>query len=69
MEFGDLIKLPKVEATNQEEEARFSFFQGGYVEDFDNQGTFYSFLASKQHEIAAFLRNTSYQLPSISHNP
>ncbi|XP_054783146.1 uncharacterized protein LOC129290412 [Prosopis cineraria] len=32
MEFRDLIHLPQVEAKNQEE-ARFSFLQGGYVED------------------------------------
>ncbi|XP_057725665.1 uncharacterized protein LOC130941251 [Arachis stenosperma] len=38
MEFGNLINLPHVEVQNQEkEEARFSFFQGGYVEDLDNQ--------------------------------
>ncbi|XP_028791515.1 2-(3-amino-3-carboxypropyl)histidine synthase subunit 2 [Neltuma alba] len=35
MEFRDLIELPQVEAGNQEE-ARFSFLQGGYVEDIDN---------------------------------
>ncbi|XP_061359814.1 uncharacterized protein LOC133303862 [Gastrolobium bilobum] len=37
LEFGDLINLPQVEVGNQEEEARFSFLQGGYVEDFENQ--------------------------------
>ncbi|PNX74436.1 pentatricopeptide repeat-containing protein at5g39350-like protein, partial [Trifolium pratense] len=36
MGFGDLIKLPQVQVGNQEE-ARFSFLQGGYVEDFENQ--------------------------------
>ncbi|KAJ1391784.1 Diphthamide synthesis DHP2, eukaryote [Sesbania bispinosa] len=36
MGFGDLINLPQVEVRNQEE-ARFSFLQGGYVEDFENQ--------------------------------
>ncbi|KAK4267541.1 hypothetical protein QN277_024310 [Acacia crassicarpa] len=34
-EFQDLMDLPQVEAGNQEE-ARFSFLQGGYVEDNDN---------------------------------
>ncbi|XP_027341616.1 2-(3-amino-3-carboxypropyl)histidine synthase subunit 2 isoform X2 [Abrus precatorius] len=37
MEFGDLINLPQIEVGDQEEEARFSFLQGGYVEDFENQ--------------------------------
>ncbi|RDY04163.1 2-(3-amino-3-carboxypropyl)histidine synthase subunit 2, partial [Mucuna pruriens] len=37
MEFRDLINLPQMEVRDQEEEARFSFFQGGYVEDFENQ--------------------------------
>ncbi|WJX16458.1 hypothetical protein P8452_06479 [Trifolium repens] len=36
MGFGDLINLPQVQAGNQEE-ARFSFIRGGYVEDFENQ--------------------------------
>lgn len=36
MGFGDLINLPQVQVGNQEE-ARFSFLQGGYVEDFENQ--------------------------------
>lgn len=35
MEFRDLISSNPVEEKNQVEEARFSFFQGGYVEDFD----------------------------------
>lgn len=48
MEFRDLINLPQMEVGNQEEEeARFSFLKGGYVEDFENQGSFYFlFLAS-----------------------
>ncbi|KAG5104068.1 hypothetical protein JHK82_041038 [Glycine max] len=38
MEFRDLINLPQMEVGNQEEEeARFSFLKGGYVEDFENQ--------------------------------
>jgi diphthamide biosynthesis protein 2 len=41
MGFGDLINLPQVQAGNQEE-ARFSFIRGGYVEDFENQGRLYS---------------------------
>ena len=48
MEFRDLINLPQMGVGNQEEEeARFSFLKGGYVEDFENQGSFYFlFLAS-----------------------
>lgn len=38
MGFGDIINLPQVEVGNQEE-ARFSFLQGRYVEDFANQGS------------------------------
>ncbi|RZB84751.1 2-(3-amino-3-carboxypropyl)histidine synthase subunit 2 [Glycine soja] len=37
MEFRDLINLPQMEVGNQEEEARFSFLKGGYVDDFENQ--------------------------------
>ncbi|CAJ1955072.1 unnamed protein product [Sphenostylis stenocarpa] len=37
MEFRDLINLPQTEVADQEEEARFSFLKGGYVEDFGNQ--------------------------------
>ncbi|KAG4955330.1 hypothetical protein JHK85_041710 [Glycine max] len=38
MEFRDLINLPQMGVGNQEEEeARFSFLKGGYVEDFENQ--------------------------------
>ncbi|XP_020227460.1 2-(3-amino-3-carboxypropyl)histidine synthase subunit 2 isoform X2 [Cajanus cajan] len=36
MEFRDLINLPEMEVIDQEE-ARFSFLKGGYVEDFENQ--------------------------------
>lgn len=36
MGFGDLINLPQEQVGNQEE-ARFSFLKGGYVEDFENQ--------------------------------
>jgi len=43
MGFGDLINLPQVQVGNQEE-ARFSFLKGGYVEDFENQGSLYSLL-------------------------
>ena len=39
MEFRDLVDLPQLRAENQDEEARFSFLQGGYVEEFENQGT------------------------------
>ncbi|XP_010249074.1 PREDICTED: diphthamide biosynthesis protein 2 [Nelumbo nucifera] len=38
MEFGDLVASSSLEVGNKEEEARFSFFQGGYVEDFELQG-------------------------------
>lgn len=42
MEFRDLINLPQMEAGDQgEEEARFSFLKGGYIEDFENQGRFH----------------------------
>lgn len=37
MGFRDLINLPQLKVENQDEEARFSFLQGRYVEDFDNQ--------------------------------
>lgn len=40
MEFRDLIaSTPSVER-EQSEEARFSFIQGGYVEDLDLQGAY-----------------------------
>lgn len=40
MEFRDLIaSTPSVEK-EQSEEARFSFIQGGYVEDLDQQGAY-----------------------------
>ncbi|XP_034680154.1 2-(3-amino-3-carboxypropyl)histidine synthase subunit 2-like [Vitis riparia] len=39
MEFRDLISSSPVEVRNQSEEARFSFLQGGYVEDFDLKET------------------------------
>lgn len=39
MGFRDLINLPQLKVENQDEEARFSFLQGRYVEDFDNQGS------------------------------
>lgn len=42
MEFRDLISSSPVEVRNQSEEARFSFLQGGYVEDFDLKGSFLS---------------------------
>ncbi|KAI4324318.1 hypothetical protein L6164_023869 [Bauhinia variegata] len=37
MEFQNLINLPPVEVGNKADEARFSFLQGGYIEDVDNQ--------------------------------
>ncbi len=43
MEFRDLINSSPVEAKDTSEEARFSFMQGRYVEDFDLQGRFHSF--------------------------
>lgn len=39
MEFRDLISSSPVEVRNQSEEARFSFLQGGYIEDFDFKGS------------------------------
>lgn len=39
MGFRDLINLPQLKVENQDEEARFSFLQGRYVEDFENQGS------------------------------
>lgn len=46
MGFGDLINLPQVQVGNQEE-ARFSFLKGGYVQDFESQGTLYFLLLLK----------------------
>ena len=43
MEFQDLINSCPVEV-NKSEEARFSFLSGGYVEDFDQQGSYLSHL-------------------------
>lgn len=43
MEFRDLISTSPVESRNQSEEARFSFLKGAYVEDFDIQGSYFSF--------------------------
>ncbi|KAK3011132.1 hypothetical protein RJ639_012857 [Escallonia herrerae] len=37
MEFRDLIASAAVDTKRQSKEARFSFLQGGYVEDFDSQ--------------------------------
>lgn len=37
MDFRDLINSSPVDSRSQSEEARFSFIQGGYVED-DGQG-------------------------------
>jgi hypothetical protein len=39
MEFRDLITSSPVEVKSYSEEARFSFVQGRYVEDFDLQGS------------------------------
>lgn len=40
MEFQDLVASAPVGTENLgEEEARFSFLQGGYIEDHDLQGT------------------------------
>ena len=40
MEFRDLINSCPLKVRNGSEEARFSFFHGGYVEDFDLQGSY-----------------------------
>ncbi|KAL5576263.1 hypothetical protein UlMin_017962 [Ulmus minor] len=37
MEFRDLINSSHIDSRSQSKEARFSFLQGGYVEDFDAQ--------------------------------
>lgn len=39
MEFQDLLASASVEPRNQTEEARYSFIQGGYVEDLNSQGS------------------------------
>lgn len=60
MGFGDLINLPQVQVGNQEE-ARFSFLKGGYVEDFENQGSLYSLLLCQRtslHLVMRFLLHT-----------
>lgn len=41
-EFRDLITSSPMEAKNQSE-ARFSFIQGGYVEDVEQQGALFCF--------------------------
>lgn len=38
MEFQDLIDFSTPKEGNQSDEARYSFLQGGYVEDWDSQG-------------------------------
>lgn len=38
MEFQDLIDFSTPEEANRSDEARYSFLQGGYVEDWDSQG-------------------------------
>lgn len=43
MEFQDLVDSTPVCIENSEEEARFSFIQGGYIEDHDLQGISFSF--------------------------
>lgn len=45
MEFRDLIISSQLEVSKQPEEARFSFLKGGYVEDFELQGTYPSLLS------------------------
>lgn len=39
MEFQDLINFPMPNEGNRSDEARYSFLQGRYVEDYDSQGT------------------------------
>lgn len=41
MEFQQLISSTPAESRNPSKEARFSFIQGGYVEDSDLQGSFH----------------------------
>lgn len=50
MEFRDLISSSPVKVSHQSEEARFSFLQGGYVEDFDLKGNFPSILLCLQQK-------------------
>lgn len=40
LEFRDLISSTPVDVSTPANEARFSFFRGGYVEDSDLQGKF-----------------------------
>lgn len=40
MEFQNLMTSFPVEVRDQLEEARFSFLQGGYVEDYVSEGNF-----------------------------
>lgn len=40
MDFRDVISSTPSAATEQSKEARFSFIQGGYVEDLDLQGDY-----------------------------
>lgn len=42
MEFQSLTTSSPVEVKGHLEEARFSFLQGGYVEDFDSEGNIIS---------------------------
>uniref|UniRef100_A0A0R0HCD5 2-(3-amino-3-carboxypropyl)histidine synthase subunit 2 n=1 Tax=Glycine max TaxID=3847 RepID=A0A0R0HCD5_SOYBN len=57
MEFRDLINLPQMEVGNQEEEARFSFLKGGYVDDFENQEN-----AEEERETLALVNATEKAL-------
>ncbi|KAL9323185.1 hypothetical protein ACSQ67_011238 [Phaseolus vulgaris] len=57
MEFRDLINLPQMEVGDQEEEARFSFLKGGYIEDFENQEN-----VGEEREVLALVNATEKAL-------
>ncbi|XP_008223801.1 PREDICTED: diphthamide biosynthesis protein 2 [Prunus mume] len=65
MEFRDLINSSPVESRNFSEEARFSFLQGGYVEDFDPQGNG----TEEDKEGALALANATEKVLQLRDNP
>ncbi|XP_061991126.1 uncharacterized protein LOC133709410 [Rosa rugosa] len=65
MEFCDLINSSPVDSRNQSEEARFSFIQGGYVEEFDREGND----ADEDKEGALALANATEKALQLRDNP
>ncbi|KAL6185506.1 hypothetical protein ACLB2K_041639 [Fragaria x ananassa] len=65
MEFRDLINSSPVESRNKSEEARFSFIQGGYVEEFDREGND----AEEDKEGALALANATEKALQLRDNP